>query len=166
MKKVLATADDDQNVANSVDQNRFFPPDVRPVGNGRDKINAINRPAAAAQDEGNGNQVVATEITTTTSAAQITTRKLIRTKLKTLAQIGEDWLYLALLGIIMALISFSMDTIISLFLNTRLRLYQDLNDYSLIIQYVGWCLTPIVLVSFSSGFVHLCSPTVSILACS
>lgn len=85
-----------------------------------------------------------------------------RSRLATLAQIGEDWLYLALLGTIMALLSFSMDTVITLFLNTRLWLFKDLSEDNTIIQYVGWCLTPIVLVSFSSGFVHLCSPTVSL----
>lgn len=84
---------------------------------------------------------------------------MTRSKLTTLAQIGEDWLYLALLGIIMALLSFSMDTIITLFLNTRLWLFKDLNGDSILIQYLCWCITPIVLVTFSSGFVHLCSPT-------
>lgn len=84
-----------------------------------------------------------------------------RTRLATLAQIGEDWLYLALLGTIMALLSFSMDSVITLFLNTRLWLFKDLSEDNTLIQYVGWCLTPIVLVTFSSGFVHLCSPTVS-----
>lgn len=85
-----------------------------------------------------------------------------RTRLATLAQIGEDWLYLALLGTIMALLSFSMDSVITLFLNTRLWLFKDLSEDNTLIQYVGWCLTPIVLVTFSSGFVHLCSPTVSV----
>lgn len=57
-----------------------------------------------------------------------------KTRLATLAQIGEDWLYLALLGIIMALLSFSMDSIITLFLGTRLWLFKDLSADSLIIQ--------------------------------
>lgn len=85
-----------------------------------------------------------------------------RTRLATLAQIGEDWLYLALLGTIMALLSFSMDSVITLFLNTRLWLFKDLSEDNRLVQYVGWCLTPIILVTFSSGFVHLCSPTVSV----
>lgn len=85
----------------------------------------------------------------------------IRTRWAYLVQIGEDWLYLALLGTIMAVLSFSMDTVITLFLNTRLWLYNDFNGDNLFVQYLGWCVTPIVLVTFSSGFVHLCSPTVS-----
>lgn len=87
--------------------------------------------------------------------------RALRHRLATMAQIGEDWLYLALLGTIMALLSFSMDSIITLFLNTRLWLSQDFSKDSIVIQYIGWCSTPIVLVAFSSGFVHLCSPTVS-----
>lgn len=86
-----------------------------------------------------------------------------RNRLATLSQIGEDWLYLALLGTIMALLSFSMDSVITLFLNTRLRLYRDVSEDSILVQYLGWTVTPIVLVSFSTGFVHLCSPTVSII---
>lgn len=78
-----------------------------------------------------------------------------------MAQIGQDWLYLALLGIIMALLSFSMDSVISLFLDTRLRLFKDLNVDLMVVKYLAWCIMPIILVAFSSGFVHLCSPTVS-----
>lgn len=85
---------------------------------------------------------------------------IIKSRLAALAQIGEDWLYLASLGAIMALISFSMDGIIAMFLSNRLWLFHDLTTDNLIIQYLGWCVPPIVLVSFSAGFVHLCSPTV------
>lgn len=84
-----------------------------------------------------------------------------KSRLAILAQIGEDWLYLALLGTIMALISFSMDSVITLLLNTRLRLFKDVSNNSPFLKYLAWCVTPIVLVTFSSGFVHLCSPTVS-----
>lgn len=85
----------------------------------------------------------------------------IQGRLTSMAQIGEDWLYLALLGIIMALLSFSMDSIITLFLNTRFWFSNEMRNYNLIVQYVAWCATPILLVTFSTGFVHLCSPTVS-----
>lgn len=92
-----------------------------------------------------------------------TKRKFIskRTRLVTLIQIGEDWLYLASLGIIMALISFSMDTVITMFLSTKVWLSRDLNQNNQLLQYLGWSIMPVVLVTFSSGFVHLCSPTVS-----
>lgn len=89
------------------------------------------------------------------------TRAVSMNRLATMAQIGQDWLYLALLGIIMALLSFSMDSVISLFLDTRLRLFKDLNVDLMVVKYLAWCIMPIILVAFSSGFVHLCSPTVS-----
>ena len=91
---------------------------------------------------------------------------IIKSRLAALAQIGEDWMYLASLGAIMALISFSMDTVITLFLNNRLWLFHDLNDDNLIVQYLGWCVPPVILVAFSTGFVHLCSPTVSVIPAS
>lgn len=84
----------------------------------------------------------------------------IKSRLAALALIGEDWMYLASLGAIMALISFAMDSVITMFLNNRLWLFKNLNNDNLIIQYLGWSVPPIVLVSFSTGFVHLCSPTV------
>lgn len=84
---------------------------------------------------------------------------ILKGRLSALAQIGEDWMYLASLGAIMAMISFSMDGVINLLLENRLWLFRDLND-ALIIQYFGWCVPPIILVAFSTGFVHLCSPTV------
>lgn len=84
-----------------------------------------------------------------------------RNLLSTLGQIGEDWLYLALLGIIMALLSFSMDYVITLLLNTRLWFSQELGQHGLSLQYLAWCLIPVLLVTFGTGFVHLCSPTVS-----
>lgn len=88
-------------------------------------------------------------------------KPISKSRLSTLAQIGEDWLYLALLGIIMALLSFSMDAIITSFLNTRLWLTNEMSNYHVLLQYTAWCVTPILLVTFSTGFVHLCSPTVS-----
>lgn len=87
---------------------------------------------------------------------------MIQSRLRTLAQIGEDWLYLAMLGIIMALLSLFMDSIITMFLGTRIWLSDEMSDQNLLLEYLAWCLVPILLVTFSTGFVHLCSPTVSI----
>lgn len=86
---------------------------------------------------------------------------MTRCRLNTLAQIGEDWLYLALLGIIMALLSLSMDSMITMFLETRIWLSEEMEEQNLLLQYLAWCIVPIFLVTFSTGFVHLCSPTVS-----
>ncbi|KAG9508591.1 Chloride channel protein 2 [Fragariocoptes setiger] len=76
----------------------------------------------------------------------------------TFVQIGGDWLFLASLGTIMALLSFSMDTVISMFLNARSTLFHDLDGKNIVLEYLGWCVLPIILVTFSTKFVQVCSP--------
>lgn len=82
-----------------------------------------------------------------------------RSPLLRLTPIGEDWLYLALLGIIMAVLSFLMDTVVSLLLDLRLWFFEDMQESNYLAQFFGWCLIPILLVTLSSAFVHVCSPT-------
>ncbi|KRF78876.1 chloride channel protein 2 isoform X4 [Drosophila virilis] len=75
----------------------------------------------------------------------------------TLARLGEDWVFLALLGIIMALLSFIMDKGISICTNARIWLYRDLTSQPFI-QYIAWVSLPVCLILFSAGFVHLIAP--------
>ncbi|CAG2159631.1 unnamed protein product [Oppiella nova] len=96
----------------------------------------------------------------------------------TFARIGEDWVFLALLGIIMALLSFIMDckAFINLMIvyhkyidcihictKTRLWLYDDLTGDNIVYKYIAWTTLPVLLILFSSGFVHIVSPQVNIL---
>lgn len=71
---------------------------------------------------------------------------------------GEDWVFLALLGIIMALISYVMDKGISMATNARVWLYRDLSPNMPIAQYFAWVSLPVSLILFSAGFVHLIAP--------
>ena len=75
----------------------------------------------------------------------------------TFAKLGEDWVFLAILGLIMALVSFAMDYTIALCNNARLWLAQDLvaNVY---LQFFLWVLLPTCLILFSTGFVHVVAP--------
>lgn len=73
------------------------------------------------------------------------------------ARLGEDWVFLALLGIIMALISYAMDRGISMCNNARIWLYQDLTHHPAL-QYVAWVSLPVCLILFSAGFVHIVAP--------
>uniref|UniRef100_A0A1B0DHD9 Uncharacterized protein n=1 Tax=Phlebotomus papatasi TaxID=29031 RepID=A0A1B0DHD9_PHLPP len=73
------------------------------------------------------------------------------------SRMGEDWIFLALLGIIMALISYVMDKGISMCTNARIWLYRDLTSQP-IAQYFAWISLPIALILFSAGFVHLIAP--------
>ncbi|XP_066251940.1 chloride channel protein 2 isoform X2 [Euwallacea similis] len=75
----------------------------------------------------------------------------------TFARLGEDWVFLALLGIIMALISFIMDSGIFICNAARLWLYNDLTRHPAA-QYAAWVFLPVTLILFSAGFVHLVAP--------
>ncbi|KAI4490949.1 hypothetical protein M0802_010623 [Mischocyttarus mexicanus] len=73
------------------------------------------------------------------------------------ARLGEDWVFLALLGVIMALISYAMDRGISMCNNARIWLYQDLTSQPAL-QYLAWVSLPVCLILFSAGFVHIVAP--------
>lgn len=75
----------------------------------------------------------------------------------TFAKLGEDWVFLALLGLIMALLSFLMDRGISLCNKARLWLYRDLATHPAL-QYFAWVTLPVCLILFSAGFVHIIAP--------
>merc|ERR1719167_1727367 len=75
----------------------------------------------------------------------------------TFARIGEDWVFLALLGVIMALVSFAMDYSISICNKARLWLVKDLVS-NIWLQFMAWVSLPVFLVLFSTGFVHVVAP--------
>ncbi|CRL08157.1 CLUMA_CG020883, isoform A [Clunio marinus] len=75
----------------------------------------------------------------------------------TFARMGEDWIFLAMLGFIMAVLSYVMDKGISMCNNARVWLYRDLTSDPAI-QFLAWVSLPFCLVLFSAGFVHLVAP--------
>ena len=73
------------------------------------------------------------------------------------ARLGEDWVFLALLGVSMALVSFAMDWAISNINKARMYLVQFvIADPSL--QMFAWTGLSVVLILFSSGFIHMTAP--------
>lgn len=76
---------------------------------------------------------------------------------RTFARLGEDWVFLALLGIIMAVLSYIMDKGISICTSARVWLYRDLTIQP-VAQYLAWVSLPVCLILFSAGFVHLIAP--------
>ncbi|CAG7725530.1 unnamed protein product [Allacma fusca] len=76
---------------------------------------------------------------------------------KTVSRLGEDWVYLAMLGVVMAIISFVMDTGIGTCNKARTWLFFDLNQH-VALQYFAWTILPICLVLFSAGFTHVVAP--------
>ena len=90
-----------------------------------------------------------------------TTSKVITYVWKhTFAKLGEDWVFLAVLGIVMAIISYIMDYGIAQCGVSRMMLYRVVQEqnYHVIVQFLAWCVLPVFLVLFSAGFVHLVAP--------
>ena len=73
----------------------------------------------------------------------------------------EDWVFLALLGIIVALIIFAIDYGISQCNAGRMYLFRDLYPNNVGVQYALWVSMSVILVLFSVGFVYLLAPQAS-----
>ncbi|XP_035230355.1 chloride channel protein 2-like isoform X2 [Stegodyphus dumicola] len=84
-------------------------------------------------------------------------RKLVGLWQNTFARLGEDWFFLAFLGVISSLLSFSMDYAISMCQKSRIWLYRDLTAHPFL-QYLAWVALPMCLILFSAGFVHITAP--------
>ncbi|XP_028393845.1 chloride channel protein 2-like isoform X2 [Dendronephthya gigantea] len=87
--------------------------------------------------------------------------KMIRQCKRILKPVQEkfdsDWLFLLILGIIVALISFGLDFSIDKCQQAHLWLYSHATD-NIFGQYLIWVLFPVCLIFFSVGFTHLVSP--------
>ena len=75
----------------------------------------------------------------------------------TFAKIGEDWVFLAMLGVVMAIISFGIDFGIEKCISSRRILYEQLGDH-VGVKYLIWISLPILLILFATGFVHVLAP--------
>ncbi|XP_044138421.1 chloride channel protein ClC-Ka [Bufo gargarizans] len=89
------------------------------------------------------------------------TRKMMKAFLlgvkRILFRVGDDWYFLFALGVIMALISFTMDFTVSRLLNAHRWLQQELGDNTLL-RYLSWIVYPIALIAFSTGFAQSITP--------
>ncbi|XP_070561074.1 chloride channel protein 2-like isoform X2 [Ptychodera flava] len=72
-------------------------------------------------------------------------------------RIGEDWIFLLVLGVVMALLSFLLDYAIAKFQTAHVWFYYELQGQP-ILQYLAWVSFPIVFIMFSTGFTHLVGP--------
>ncbi|XP_062606139.1 chloride channel protein 2-like [Saccostrea cucullata] len=84
-------------------------------------------------------------------------KRLIHFRDVVFQKIGEDWIFLALLGILMALLSFTMDFIIEKCQAAKFWLYQEL-AFSPPLQYFAWVSYTLLFILFATGFSHLVSP--------
>ncbi|XP_078463859.1 chloride channel protein ClC-Kb-like [Lampetra planeri] len=74
-----------------------------------------------------------------------------------LMKTGEDWWFLFALGMLMALISFTMDFTSAKLQKVHRMLFDELQDHRLL-QWVAWVSFPMALTAFSTGFAQSVSP--------
>uniref|UniRef100_A0A8B9KW13 Chloride channel, voltage-sensitive 1b n=1 Tax=Astyanax mexicanus TaxID=7994 RepID=A0A8B9KW13_ASTMX len=74
-----------------------------------------------------------------------------------LTKLGEDWLFLVLLGLTMALVSWTMDYASAKSLQAYKWMHTELKG-NVPLQYMAWVTYPIILITFSSLFCHLVAP--------
>ncbi|XP_037695147.1 chloride channel protein 2 isoform X2 [Choloepus didactylus] len=73
------------------------------------------------------------------------------------SRVGEDWIFLVLLGLLMALVSWAMDYAIAACLQAQQWMSRGL-DANILLQYLAWVTYPIVLITFSAGFTQILAP--------
>ncbi|XP_015217193.1 chloride channel protein 2 isoform X1 [Lepisosteus oculatus] len=74
-----------------------------------------------------------------------------------ISRVGEDWIFLILLGLLMALVSWVVDFAIAICLQAQKWMYGGL-DSNVFLQYLAWVTYPVVLITFSAGFTQILSP--------
>ncbi|KAM4631445.1 chloride channel protein 1-like [Polymixia lowei] len=72
-------------------------------------------------------------------------------------KLGEDWIFLVLLGITMALVSWTMDYASAKSLQAYKRIHGELKG-NIPLQFLAWVSYPLLLILFSSLFCHMVAP--------
>ncbi|KAK5883331.1 hypothetical protein CesoFtcFv8_019669 [Champsocephalus esox] len=72
-------------------------------------------------------------------------------------RLGEDWIFLIMLGITMALVSWTMDYASTKSLQAYKWIYGELKG-KIALQYLAWVSYPLIFILFSSLFCHLVAP--------
>ncbi|XP_026308691.1 chloride channel protein ClC-Ka-like, partial [Piliocolobus tephrosceles] len=75
-----------------------------------------------------------------------------------LFRLGEDWYFLMVLGVLMALVSYAMNFAIGRVVRAHQWLYREIGD-SHLLRYLSWTIYPVALISFSSGFSQSITPS-------
>ncbi|KAM3850402.1 chloride channel protein 1-like [Diretmus argenteus] len=82
---------------------------------------------------------------------------LARVRRYLVTKLGEDWIFLVLLGLAMALVSWSMDYASAKSLQVYTWMHGELKG-NVPLQYLAWVSYPMILVMFASLFCHLVAP--------
>ncbi|XP_073452040.1 chloride channel protein 1 [Aquarana catesbeiana] len=81
-----------------------------------------------------------------------------RVKKYLIKKLCEDWIFLVLLGLVMALVSWSMDYASAKSLQAYRWMYQGAAQHNVWYQYMAWVAFPLVLILFAAVFCHIVSP--------
>nr|CAI5838830.1 unnamed protein product [Callosobruchus analis] len=76
---------------------------------------------------------------------------------KTFAQVGEDWVILAILGIFIAIISYSIDKGVMMCNKGQMHLYSELSE-GMFTKWVAWICIPVCLILWDVGLTHFLAP--------
>ncbi|KAM4579652.1 chloride channel protein 1 [Odontesthes bonariensis] len=82
---------------------------------------------------------------------------LARVRRYIVTKMGDDWIFLVLLGLTMALVSWSMDYTSAKSLQAYKWIHGELKG-NVPLQYLAWVTYPTILIVFASLFCHLVSP--------
>lgn len=74
-----------------------------------------------------------------------------------LFRVGDDWYFLFVLGVFMALLSFAMDFTVSKVAGAHMWLYQEVGDYP-VLKYLSWTMYHVALSAFATGFAQSITP--------
>uniref|UniRef100_A0A8C6TH18 Chloride channel protein 2 n=1 Tax=Neogobius melanostomus TaxID=47308 RepID=A0A8C6TH18_9GOBI len=74
-----------------------------------------------------------------------------------ISRVGEDWIFLILLGLVMALVSWVMDYAIAFCQEAQKWMHGGLGN-NMLLQYIAWVTYPVVLITFSAGFTQILAP--------
>ncbi|KAK8725221.1 hypothetical protein OTU49_010760 [Cherax quadricarinatus] len=77
----------------------------------------------------------------------------------TFARLGEDWVFLFILGTLMATISFLIDDIVLICFGGRMYLQEYLGNFHWALQLFSWVIIPTLLVIFSAAFCQWMAPS-------
>ncbi|CAL4058758.1 unnamed protein product, partial [Meganyctiphanes norvegica] len=77
----------------------------------------------------------------------------------TFARIGEDWVFLFILGTVMATLSFIIDYVILICFGARMYLHVTLGSYHWGLQLFSWVTIPTLLVIFAAAFCQWMAPS-------
>ncbi|OCT69673.1 hypothetical protein XELAEV_18036597mg [Xenopus laevis] len=84
-------------------------------------------------------------------------RFIHRLKQYIIKKLAEDWIFLVLLGFMMAIVSWCMDYASSKSLQAYRWMYESLSP-NVWIQYLAWVSYPLILILFAAVFCHIVSP--------